>query len=69
MAAILGPGGPSMATQFAVDSPGGPVMAGHQLWRGTNCGVTAPNFHSRKFFQKGLIFSEVNFRNNKFVIP
>ena len=28
MAAIVGPGGPSTATQFAVDSPGGSVMAG-----------------------------------------
>ena len=33
MAAILGPGGPSMTTQFAVDGPGGPVVAGDQLWR------------------------------------
>ena len=55
MAAILGPKGPSMATQFAVDVPG------YQLWRGTNCGVTAPNFHSGKFLQKGLIFSESKF--------
>ena len=34
MAAIVGPGGPSMATKFAKDSPG------DQLWRGTTCGVT-----------------------------
>ena len=25
-------GGPSTATQFAADGPGGPVMAGDQLW-------------------------------------
>ena len=33
MAAILGPGGPSTATQFAADGPGGPVVAGDQLRR------------------------------------
>ena len=33
MAAILGPGGPSMATSFAADGPGGPVVAGDQLRR------------------------------------
>ena len=35
MAAILGPGGPSMATQLAADGPGGPVVAGDQLRRDT----------------------------------
>ena len=34
MAAILGPGGPSMATKIATNSPG------DQLWRGTICSVT-----------------------------
>ena len=28
MAAIVGPGGPSMATKFAIDGPGGSVVAG-----------------------------------------
>ena len=36
MAAIVDPGGPSTATQYAVDGPG------DQLWRGTTCGVTVP---------------------------
>ena len=31
MAAIVGPGGPSTATQFAIDGPGGPVVAGDHL--------------------------------------
>ena len=34
MAAIVGPGGSSTATTFAVDGPG------DQLWQGTTCGVT-----------------------------
>ena len=33
MAAIVGPGGPSMVTKFAIDGPGGPVVAGDHLWR------------------------------------
>ena len=33
MAAIVGPGGPSTATQFAIDGPGGPVVAGDHLRR------------------------------------
>ena len=33
MAAIIGPGGPSIATQFAVDGLGGPFVAGDHLWR------------------------------------
>jgi len=33
MAAVLGPGGPSMAAKFAVDCPGGPLTAGDQLRR------------------------------------
>ena len=28
MAAILGPGGPSTATYFATDGPGGPILGG-----------------------------------------
>ena len=28
MAAILGPGGPSTATYFAEDGPGGPILGG-----------------------------------------
>ena len=28
MAAILGPGGPSTATYFSADGPGGPVLGG-----------------------------------------
>ena len=31
MAAILGPGGPSMATKIATNGPGGPVVAGDHL--------------------------------------
>jgi len=31
MAAILGPGGPSMAAKFAVDGLGEPLTAGDQL--------------------------------------
>ena len=34
MAAILGPGGPSMATKIATNGPGGPVVGG------TICDVT-----------------------------
>ena len=30
-AAIVGPGGPSMATKSAIDGPGGPVVAGDHL--------------------------------------
>ena len=33
VAAILGPGGPSMATKIATNGPGGPVVAGDHLWR------------------------------------
>ena len=33
MAAIVGPGGPSMATKFAIDGPGGPVVVGDHLRR------------------------------------
>ena len=33
MAAIVGPGGPSTATQFSVDGTGGPVVVGDQLRR------------------------------------
>ena len=33
MAAIVGPGGPSMETKFAIDGPGGPVVAGDHLRR------------------------------------
>ena len=33
VAAILGPGGPSMATKFAKDGPGGPLVAGDHLRR------------------------------------
>ena len=33
MAAIVGPGGPSMATKSAIDGPGGPVVAGDHLRR------------------------------------
>ena len=29
MAAILGPGGPSTATYYAVDGPGGPILGDH----------------------------------------
>ena len=36
MAAIVGPGGPSMATKSAIDGPGGPVVAGDHLRRDTN---------------------------------
>ena len=32
MAAILGPGGPSTATYFAADGPGGPLFWGDHLW-------------------------------------
>ena len=35
MAAIVGPGGPSVATNFAIDGSGGPVVAGDYLWRDT----------------------------------
>ena len=28
MAAIVSPGGPTMATKFAVDGPGGPTLGG-----------------------------------------
>ena len=31
MAAIVGPGGKSMATKSAIDGPGGPVVAGGPL--------------------------------------
>ena len=31
MAAILGPGGPSTATYFAADGPGGTILGDH-LW-------------------------------------
>ena len=31
MATIVGPGGPSTATQFAVNGPEGPVVAGDHL--------------------------------------
>ena len=33
MAAIVGPGGTSMAAGFAVGGPGGPVVAGDHLRR------------------------------------
>ena len=33
MAAIVGPRGPSMTTKFAIDGPGGPVVAGDHLRR------------------------------------
>ena len=33
MAAIVGQGGPSMATKSAIDGPGGPVVAGDHLRR------------------------------------
>ena len=33
MAAIVGPGGPSMATKFAIDGPGGPVVVEDHLRR------------------------------------
>ena len=33
MVAIVGPGGPSMATKSAIDGPGGPVVAGDHLRR------------------------------------
>ena len=33
MAAIVGPGGPSMAKIFAIDGPGGQVVAGDHLRR------------------------------------
>jgi len=33
MAAILGPGGPSMVAKIVVDGPGGPLTAGDQLQR------------------------------------
>ena len=33
MAAIIGPGGPSMVTKFAIDGRGGPVVAGDHLRR------------------------------------
>ena len=35
MAAIVGPGGLSMATKFAIDGPGGSVVAGDHLRRDT----------------------------------
>ena len=50
MAAIVGPGGPSMATKFALDG------RGDQLWRGTTCGVTDPMQNpgqSRIFYKAG----------------
>ena len=28
MAAIVGPGGPTMATKYAIDGPGGPILGG-----------------------------------------
>ena len=31
MAAVLGPGGPSIAILFATDGPGGPILGDH-LW-------------------------------------
>ena len=37
MAAIVGPGGPSMATKSAIDGPGGPVVAGDHLRRDRPC--------------------------------
>jgi len=37
MAAILGPGGPSMAAKIAVDGLGGPLIAGDQLWHDRPC--------------------------------
>ena len=37
-AAIVGPGGPSMATKSAIDGPGGPVVAGDHLWRDSTSG-------------------------------
>ena len=36
MAAIVGPGRPSMATKSAIDGPGGPVVAGDHLRRDTD---------------------------------
>ena len=42
VAAILGPGGPSMAAKL-VYMVRGPSMAGDHLWRGTICGVTEHN--------------------------
>ena len=37
MAAIVGPGGTSMATKSAIDGPGGPVVAGDHLQRDRPC--------------------------------
>ena len=30
-AAIVGPGGPTMATKYAIDGPGGPILGGPQV--------------------------------------
>jgi len=46
MAAILGPGGPSMAAKIAVDGPGGPLTAGDRLRRdSTRARQTGPRKH------------------------
>ena len=48
MVAILGPGGPSMATKIATNGPGGPVVAGDHLRRDRSRKSSLDN--SRIFF-------------------
>ena len=50
MAAIVGPGGPSTATQFAVDSPGEPIVVGDHLRcdSATSCSIWIVFWSERK---------------------
>ena len=52
VAAILGPGGPSMATKISIDGPGGPILGGPILG-GRIGGVTDPNIMGFKYSVTG----------------
>ena len=60
MAAIVGPGGPSTATQFSIDGPGGPVVAGDHLRRDR---TKKKLFLGLKFSRKNLFHQNKVFRN------
>ena len=46
MAAIVGPGGPSIATKSAIDGWGGPVVARDHLWRDSSLQSMKPSYYS-----------------------
>ena len=62
MAAIVGPGGPSyMATKFAIDGQGGPVVAGDHLRRDRSRALCSSGAHQLSQHEYRYVAKEPQF--------